>query len=68
MGFKDGDRLSQIHFPDGTCFKAGSRLCDQIVVTMEPGHTGEDVAWFELRKNGRVISKWNSAHVAGVFL
>lgn len=65
MPFSQGDLIKAIHFESGEVIKVNSELCDFIIVSMENGQCAT-VAWFEVWKDSKCISKWNSAKVEGV--
>jgi len=64
MIFLQGEQLAGIWFEDGQILKAGEH-CDSIIVSMENGQMA-GVPWFEVWKDGKLISKWNAAKVEGV--
>lgn len=65
MKFADGQLLTTIYLPDGDMIRAGSRICDTIIVTMENGQM-DGVPWFEVWNDGKCVSKWNGAQIVGV--
>jgi len=64
MPFKEGEKLAGIYFEDEQILKVGEH-CDSIVVSMETGQMAY-VPWFEVWKDGKIVSKWNAAKCAGV--
>ncbi len=66
MKFKQDDKIATIFFDDDVLLEVG-KSCDSIVVCMENGQM-EGVPWFEVWKDGKIISKWNAAKCKGVLL
>lgn len=64
MQFEQGEQLAGIYFEGEQILKAGEH-CDSIIVSMENGQMS-DVPWFEVWKDGKMISKWNAAKCEGV--
>jgi len=65
--FRQGDEsIEQICFPDGAVIEIGCHV-DAISVSMEYGQSA-CVPWFAVWKDGKVVSKWNAAHVEGVVM
>jgi len=64
MQFEQGEQLAAAFFDDGQVLKVGDH-CDSIVVSMEAGQMA-GVPWFEVWKDGKMISKWNAAKCEGV--
>ena len=63
MAFENGEQLAGIYFEDEQTLKVGED-CDAIIVSMENGQMAI-VPWFEVWKDGKIISKWNAAKIAG---
>ena len=63
MAFENGEQLAGFYFEDGQTLKVGEQ-CDAIIVSMENGQMAI-VPWFEVWKDGKIISKWNAAKIAG---
>lgn len=64
MQFEQGENLAGICFEDEQVLKVGEH-CDSIIVSMENGQMA-GVPWFEVWKDGKIISKWNGAKCEGV--
>lgn len=64
MQFKEGDKLVGIIFENNEMIRVGAD-CDDIIVVMESGQMA-GVPWFEVWRDGRIISKWNAAKCDGV--
>lgn len=64
MQFEQGEQLVGICFEGDQVLKAGEH-CDSIIVSMENGQMA-GVPWFEVWKDGKMISKWNAAKTEGV--
>jgi hypothetical protein len=64
MVFKNGEQLAGVCFEGDTVIKVGEQ-CDSIIVSMESGQMA-GVPWFEVWKDGKIISKWNAAKCEGV--
>ncbi len=64
MKFKDGELFDAIYFEDDQAIKTGVD-CDSIILSMENGQMG-GAPWFEVWKDGEIISKWNAAKCEGI--
>jgi hypothetical protein len=64
MSFEQGDNLEAINFKSGEFIRVGKN-CDSIIVSMENGQMAP-VPWFEVWKEGKLVSKWNAAQTEGV--
>lgn len=62
--FTHGEPIRALFFEGDTEIRSGAS-CDHIVTVMEPYITSF-MPWFEVWRDGEVISKWNSVHVSGV--
>ena len=62
--FEHGDQLAGIYLNSESLIKVGAH-CDSIIVSMESGQASY-VPWFQVWKDGKIISKWNAAMCAGV--
>jgi len=63
--FMNGQEFETIYFSDDQSITAGTRFADKILCQMECGQMSE-VAWFEVWKDGKIVSKWNGAMLQGV--
>jgi len=64
MIFEEGEQLAGLCFADEQLLKVGLN-CDSIIVSMENGQMSS-VPWFEVWKDGQLVSKWNAAKGEGV--
>ncbi len=64
MEFKNGEQLASIVIKDDSVIRVGEQ-CDSIIVSMESGQMA-GVPWFEVWRDGKLISKWNAAACEGV--
>ena len=65
MRLEEGqNNIKSIYFSDNESITVG-QYADEIRVTMEYSQVGV-VPWFEVIKDGKVISKWNAALCSGV--
>ena len=67
LEFYDGQEVKELWWPDESCQSVNHDNCDKITVVMECGQMAR-VPWFAIWKDGKVVYKHNSAHVASVKL
>lgn len=67
MRFINGQKIKALFFSEEVSISAGGEFCDEIIVSMQNGQMAE-VPWFDVYKEGKIISKWNGAALQGVTL
>lgn len=67
MQFEEGQKIKSIMFENGETISSKNSPKENISisVSMEAGQYS-GVPWFEVYKNGKLISKWNGALLLGV--
>jgi len=65
--FQQGDEVQRIVFPNDGWIAVGINGTESISVIIEDGQLAA-APWFAVWKNGKIVSKWNGAYIAGVIM